>query len=158
VFERHDVDRFEVFCFALNPDDRSAFRRKIMESVEENHFREVLFCWLLSPCAMSSNLIFKRCRCFLVSTCCAIVLFVAISSKKSFAPHLDHFLLLAVWEQVDGNTDLEVSIAINNDLVDILIDTDYYKSRLSILATRPAAVQVAPLAYRLIYHEILPEI
>ena len=32
VFQLHDADRFEVFCYALNPDDRSAFRRRIRES------------------------------------------------------------------------------------------------------------------------------
>ena len=33
-------------------------------------------------------------------------------------------------------------LQINGDLVDVLVDTDYYKNRLSILALRPAPVQV----------------
>ena len=31
----------QVFCYALNPDDRSAFRSKIRASVGEEHFRDL---------------------------------------------------------------------------------------------------------------------
>eukprot|EP00762_Andalucia_godoyi_P002196 ANDGO_07469.mRNA.1 putative UDP-N-acetylglucosamine--peptide N-acetylglucosaminyltransferase S2.4.1.- len=39
VFGMHDRSRFEVFCFALNPDDNSVFRSKIAREVE--HFVDV---------------------------------------------------------------------------------------------------------------------
>ena len=88
VFQHHDEERFEVFCYALNPDDRSAFRRRIRASVGDDHFRDM-----------------------------------------------------------HGTTDDAVATQINGDLVDLLIDTDYYKNRLSILALRPAAVQGNFLAH-----------
>ncbi len=39
VFERHDRGRFEVFCYALNPDDGSRERRRVAAAAD--HFREL---------------------------------------------------------------------------------------------------------------------
>merc|ERR1711920_779654 len=39
VFGMHDRSRFEVFCYALTPNDNSQWRRKIESEVE--HFRDI---------------------------------------------------------------------------------------------------------------------
>lgn len=39
VFGMHDRSRFEVFCFAVTPDDGSIWRRKIQSEVE--HFTDI---------------------------------------------------------------------------------------------------------------------
>eukprot|EP00960_Hanusia_phi_P004006 117628-Hanusia_phi.AAC.2 len=75
----HDGD------LSVHKDDKSTFRRRIRDSVGDDHFRDL-----------------------------------------------------------DRSTDDSVAIQVNGDLVDLLIDTDYYKSRLSILALRPAPIQVDP--------------
>lgn len=46
-----------------------------------------------------------------------------------------------------GQSDEEVATAINREKIQILIDIDYNKLRLSILALRPAALQCAWLAH-----------